>query len=284
MRLKLWGTRGSIPMGGPDYIRHGGATTCLEITLDTLDPETPERAIIDFGSGAVELGRKRFNVGRCVALQSHLHWDHIQGFPFFSALFNPKNRIDFYAVRRDGQTLEAVLREQMTVPTFPVTLDVVPAELVFHEIQKTAVFQLGELALRASEMCHPSGSTAWRLDHRGASLVFSGDCEVQKGGRDALIELAQDAQVLVMDAQYFPDEYAVKQGWGHSTPIDAVQVALEAGVERLILTHHDPAHDDRRLDEKLAIARQCAGRDLLVDNGFDGMEVEIGSQRQRLAV
>lgn len=284
MKLKLWGTRGSIPVGGPAYIRHGGATTCLEITLNTYDPETPERVMIDFGSGAVELGRNRFDLGRCVALQSHLHWDHIQGFPFFSALFNPKNLIDFYAVSRDGQSLEAVLREQMTVPTFPITLDVVPAALVFHEVQNAAAFHLGELELRAAEMCHPSGSSAWRLDHRGVSLVFSGDCEVQQGGKDALIELAQGAQVLVMDAQYFPDEYAAKQGWGHSTPIDAVQVALEAGVGRLILTHHDPAHDDRRLDEKLAIARQHAGRDLLVDNGFDGMEVEIATQRQRLAV
>ncbi len=284
MKLKLWGTRGSIPVGGPAYIRHGGATTCLEITLKSPDLQTPERAMIDFGSGAVELGRKRFNLGRCVALQSHLHWDHIQGFPFFSSLFNPKNLIDFYAVRRDGQSLEAVLREQMKVPTFPVTLDVVPAKLAFHEVANTAKFQLGDLKLRAAEMCHPSGSTAWRLDHHGASLVFSGDCEVQKGGRNALVELAQGAQVLVMDAQYFPDEYAMKRGWGHSTPIDAVQLALEAGVERLILTHHDPAHDDQRLDEKLAIARQYAGRDLLVDNGFDGMEVEITAQPQRLAV
>lgn len=284
MKLTLWGTRGSIPVGGARYMRHGGATTCLEVRLETNDPRTPERVLIDFGSGAVELGRRRFELGRCIALQSHLHWDHIQGFPFFSALFNRQNHIDFFAVPRDGQTLEAVLREQMTAPTFPVSLDVVPAGLTFHDVEAHAIFGRGELALQASEMTHPSGSTAWRLDHQGASLVVSGDCEVQAGGRDALIALAQGANVLVMDAQYFPDEYAIKRGWGHSTPLDAVAVALEAGVGRLILTHHDPAHDDQKLDEKLAMARRVAGRDLLVDNGFDGMEVEVVSERQQLAV
>lgn len=284
MRLKLWGTRGSIPVGGPKHIRHGGATTCLEVILDTHNPKTPERVVIDFGSGAVEMGRQHFDLGRCVALQSHLHWDHIQGFPFFSPLFNPKNHIDLYAVRRDGQSLESVLHEQMTVPTFPISLDIIPAALAFHQVSADAKFCLGGLSLQAAEMHHPSGSTAWRLDHQGAALVFSGDCEVQAGGRDALVELARGAQVLVMDAQYFPDEYMSKRGWGHSTPVDAVQVALDAGVSRLILTHHDPAHDDHKLDEKLAIARQHAGRGLLVDNAFDGMEVHIAPEHQRLAV
>lgn len=275
MELTIWGSRGSVPVTGPNFVRHGGATTCLSVRLRGSQA-TPEHVVIDFGSGAVAFGRRHPTVGRLVALQTHLHWDHIQGFPFFTPIFVPGNQIAFHAVERDGRGLEEVLRGQMKVPTFPVTLDVAPADLAFHKAEVGAAYQFGDLVVRSAEMTHPSGSTAWRLEHGGASLVFSGDCEVALGGWDALVSLARDADVLVMDAQYFPEEYLTRQGWGHSTMLQAVAVAQEAGVRRLILTHHDPAHDDARLDAKLAQARAAAGG-LLVDNAYDGMLVDLRS-------
>lgn len=282
MELTIWGSRGSVPVTGPNFVRHGGATTCLSVRLPAA-VDTPEHVILDFGSGAVAFGRRHPAVGRLLALQTHLHWDHIQGFPFFTPIFVPGNRIEFHAVERDGRGLEEVLRGQMKVPTFPVTLDVAPADLVFNTAHAGAAYRFGELEVRSAEMTHPSGSTAWRLEHRGASVVFSGDCEVELGGWDALVSLARDADVLVMDAQYFPDEYLTRKGWGHSTMLQAVAVAQEAGVRRLILTHHDPSHDDARLDAKLAQARAAAGR-LLVDNAYDGMLVDLFGPVLREAV
>ena len=278
MRIKFWGTRGSIAVSHADVARHGGATTCIEVELGPdANPQSPERVIFDLGTGVVGLGRAHFDLGRTAVFQTHLHWDHIQGFPFFASLFNPKNHLDFYAVPREGHSLRDVLEQQMTSPTFPIGLDALPCGRTFHDVQPDARLQLGDVRASAAEMSHPSGSTAWRLDHQGFGFVFSGDCEVQAGGREALVTLAKGADVLVMDAQYFPDEYETRRGWGHSTAIDAVEVAIEAGVGQLVLTHHDPAHNDARLDEKLAIARRAAGRRIWVENGFDGMVIDLAN-------
>lgn len=272
MELTIWGSRGSVPVTGPNFVRHGGATTCLSIRTGG-EGDTPPLVAIDFGSGAVEFGRRFPRVGSLLALQTHLHWDHIQGFPFFAPIFVPDNHLQMVSAERDGRTLEDVLRAQMKVPTFPVTLDVAPARRTFTSVLPNARLAFGELEIRSAEMAHPSGSTAWRLDHKGKAVVFSGDCEVELGGREELVNLARGADVLVMDSQYFPDEYVSRRGWGHSTAVQAVEVAQEANVKRLILTHHDPSHDDVRLDAKLALARTHASG-LVVDNAFDRMIIQ----------
>jgi phosphoribosyl 1,2-cyclic phosphodiesterase len=281
MNITLWGTRGSVPVSGPRFMRHGGSTTCLSIDVTEASATTPRRVVIDCGTGLAELGKRAASDWRDVLmLQTHLHWDHVQGFPFFGPLFDPTASFRFLSVDRDGETLRQVLDAQMSKPTFPVGLDVLPSSLTFDTIAPIGDEQLGELQLRWAEMSHPSGSTAWRLDHRDASFVFSGDVEIgQPAGpsRQALIELARDADVLVMDAQYFPDEYENRVGWGHSTPLDAVGTAIDAGVQHLILTHHDPSHDDDRLEAKLALARERArGTGLTVDNAYDGMTLALG--------
>ena len=270
MKITFWGTRGSIPVSGARFLRHGGATTCLEIETEE------ERVIIDCGSGLAELGRaKGFSLDRANLYQTHMHWDHVQGFPFFSSLFNPEAEFSMHAVPREGSSLHQVLGEQMRRPTFPIGLDIIPAKLSFHDLVTEGGAEHGDLQVSWTEVCHPSGSSAFRIEHEGGGLVFSGDVEAEQGCKDKLIEFARDAQVLVMDAQYFPEEYAQRVGFGHSTPIDAVEVALAAGVERLIMTHHDPAHDDLTLARKLKLARDAAGSKLLVENAFDRMEIEV---------
>jgi phosphoribosyl 1,2-cyclic phosphodiesterase len=274
MKITTWGTRGSIPVSGARFARYGGATTCLEI-ITTGDG--PSRIVIDGGTGLAELARCRADGwNNTLVLQTHVHWDHIQGFPFLTPLFDPSAAFEFWVVDRDGVSFESVLNSQMKRPTFPVALSDVPASLGYRRIDAVDSRQLGSIDVAWTELVHPSGSTAYRVSDGELSVVFTGDCEVKKGCLWRLIEFARGADLLVMDAQYFPDEYRARAGWGHSTPVDAVDVAIEAGVGRLLLTHHDPAHDDERLEAKLALARRHAAGRVLVDNAFDGMQVELG--------
>lgn len=275
MKIKTWGTRGSIPVSGGRFARYGGATTCVEITTNAA--EGPSRIIIDGGTGIAELARRAGDRWDDVlVLQTHVHWDHIQGYPFLTPLFSPDAHFRLWGVDREGVSLEAVLRRQMHGPTFPVALDDVPAGLDFRRLDAVDSASVGGLRVAWTEVVHPSGSTAYRLSDGVSHVVFSGDCEVQRGCRRRLVDFARGADLLIMDAQYFPDEYVGRVGWGHSTPLDAVDVAIEAGVGRLVLTHHDPAHDDTRLEAKLAIARRHAAGRVLVDNAFDQMEIDLG--------
>jgi phosphoribosyl 1,2-cyclic phosphodiesterase len=279
MRLIFWGTRGGVPVSNSSCLRHGGATTCIEVQLDAGSGTGPNRVIFDCGTGLAEMGRSAGPcLERALILQTHMHWDHIQGFPFWGPLFNPAAIIDLWAVRREGLGLRDVLSRQMCRPTFPVGLEILPATLRFEDLPAAGSRKVGELELSWIELDHPGGVTAYRLEHRGTSLVFTGDVEVSMGCRERLVRFARGADALIMDAQYFPEEYPSRRGFGHSTVFDAVDVAVEAGVRRLLMTHHDPTHDDGKLDDKLAMARRRAGRRLLVDNAYDGLRVELGGE------
>lgn len=279
MEITIWGARGSVPVCGPAFLRHGGATTCIEVALPGASGQTPPRVVLDCGTGLTELGKRWGDRGsEALLLQSHMHWDHIQGFPFFAPLFQAQTRLRLWSVPREGQTLRQVLGEQMKPPTFPVGLEILPAALEFTQLALQGQARQGELGLRWAEMEHPSGSTAWRLEHGGRAVVFSGDVEVQSGCGEALAALAQGADLLIMDAQYMPEEYPARRGFGHSTPLDAVQVALQAGVRHLVLTHHDPTHGDAALDAKVALARRAAqGSGLQVDNAYGRMRLSLPS-------
>lgn len=280
LKVICWGSRGSIPVNGPQFARHGGSTTCLELRPQRSGDDTPPRIIIDCGTGLASLGHQGEAPCReALVLQTHVHWDHIQGFPFFGPLFDGGARFELWSVDREHRSLQDVLGDQMKGPCFPVRLADLPADLSFGRLSPAGRREVGEVQIRWAEMCHPSGSTAFRVDYRSVSAVFSGDVEVRMGGRDELIELSDGADLLIMDAQYFDEEYDQRRGFGHSTPEDAVEVALEAGVKRLWLTHHDPTHGDRRLDEKLAIARgharQLGASELRIENARDGLEIGL---------
>ena len=208
-------------------------------------------------------------------LQTHMHWDHVQGFPFFGPFYNPAASVEFWGVDRNGASLAEVYNGQMTQPTFPVGMEVQAADVDFESLPERGERQLGDVVLRWDEQCHPSGSTAYRIEQDGRVFVFSGDVEVRHGGREALEGLAEGADVLVMDAQYFPDEYEKYEGFGHSTCLDAVDVAENCGVDRLYLTHHDPSHDDERLAEKPEIAREATNGGLEVDNARDDLTISL---------
>ena len=220
MDITIWGSRGSIPVSGPNFYRYGGATTCIEIHLQDATGDTPRRVLIDCGTGLTELGKEWGDrESSALILQTHMHWDHIQGFPFFRPLFDPNGSFRLWSVPREGFSFQQQLSEQMKRPAFPVGLDILPAQLDFEDLPPQGTRQLGELTLTWLDVEHPSGSTAYRLDYRGSSFVFSGDVEVQTSPESLknLRKLSQNADLLLMDSQYLPAEYDSRRGFGHST-------------------------------------------------------------------
>lgn len=277
LKITFWGARGSIPVSGADFIRHGGATTCVEFELVGAACQTPSRVVVDGGSGLAALGRSSVKSWEDVlVLQTHFHWDHIQGYPLFAPFYRPSTQLRFLSVPREGASLRRVLSGQMAQPLFPVSLEALPATLEFEDLKREGRRRFGGLEVEWTEMCHPSGSTAYRLTHADASVVFSGDAEVRAGRRAELVELARGADVLIMDAQYFADEYADRRGFGHSTPEDALEIARKAEVGRLVLTHHDPGRTDDELDAQLRRLRRIAPDYLHVENARQGLQLEVG--------
>ena len=238
--------RGSLPAPGAKTRRYGGNTPCVEVRCG------PRLIILDAGSGMRALGDGLQRSGRPVVadvLLSHYHYDHLQGLPFFTPLFEPENRFTFFGPRRQGRSVQDALEGQMVPPYFPVSLDqVARARLDFRTVERGAQFELGEVRVRSAELDHPGGNFGYRLEYRGRSLVYATDVEHVDQPAESLLELARGADVLLHDAMYTTPEYAQRQGWGHSPWNGAVATARAAGVRRLVLFHHDPGRDDRGLD------------------------------------
>ncbi|MFN3198023.1 MAG: MBL fold metallo-hydrolase [Bradymonadia bacterium] len=270
----FWGVRGSIATPGASTVRYGGNTPCLEIRAGG------QLLIFDAGTGIRGLGAKLMREGGLVEAHlffTHLHWDHIQGFPFFTPAFVPGNQLTIYGQHDDGErSVKAVLERQMVNPNFPVPLSVMRSEKTFEGLQPGDVVQLGEVTVRTAGLNHPGGCLGLRVDHKDRSLVFCTDTEHDpdaSGPDEAVVGLARDADILIYDATFTEEEYlADRRGWGHSTYEEAVRVARAAGVRRLYFFHHDPAHDDAFLDARLAEARAwtSAERALTVDMAREG--------------
>ncbi len=259
MKLTFWGVRGSIATSGPEFSRIGGNTTCLEVTHGGA------RLILDAGTGLRALGTRlcaeaRENGGGVEAsfLFSHLHWDHVQGFPFFAPAFMPSTKLSLYGPCDErGVGLEQVLSQQMQPPSFPVPLSAMAAEKTFTAIGSGSELAIGPFEVHMRALCHPQGSLGFRIEAGGRSLCFATDTEHDDKEIDpSILELARGVDLLVFDAQYTEEEYRGRKGWGHSTYVTAALIACAAGAGRLALFHHDPAHDDDAVE---AIERDARG-------------------------
>jgi phosphoribosyl 1,2-cyclic phosphodiesterase len=195
---------------------------------------------------------------------THFHWDHIQGIPFFAPLFHAANRVTFYS-DRPAPELKEILEGQMSTPYFPVRFEHLAAERRFEQLQPGACFD--DLKVQAFPMNHPQGACGYRLERHGAVLVHASDLEHGDAAYEQILfDHARDADVLIYDAQYTPEEYESKAGWGHSTWKEAIRIARSARVKKLVLFHHDPGHDDgfmqkleegaRRHFENVDVARE----------------------------
>lgn len=239
IELKFWGVRGSIPTPVSENLGFGGNTACIALRVAGQPP-----LIFDAGSGICRLGNTLRKEMAFHIFLTHFHWDHIQGIPCFAPLFDANCSTTIHSSREPGD-LERILSVQMLAPYFPVAM---PAHLAYRQIE-TGGTRIGPLLVRPFPLHHPDGATGYRIECGDVSIVYASDHEHGKPATDAILRrYAEQADVLIYDAQYTAEEYEHRRGWGHSTWREAVKFAREARVKQLILFHHDPLRADRQLD------------------------------------
>ncbi len=274
MEVRFWGVRGSVAVSGQHVARTGGNTSCIEVTSQG------ERLILDAGTGVRGLGESLLPYGptRATILFSHLHWDHVQGFPFFAPAYRPDTKLTLYGPGENGDAvLRDVLSKQMSPPTFPVPLAAMRAQLSFAAAKPRSVIEAGPFTITPFEVPHPQGCLSYRIEADGAVFVYMTDVELDVAHQPPLRPFREGADALALDAQYTPDEYngvvgPPKKGWGHSTMMDAAKVAAAANVGRLFLFHHDPAHNDDFVEGMRDEARQTFAR---ADLAREGTVLEV---------
>jgi phosphoribosyl 1,2-cyclic phosphodiesterase len=253
MQITFWGVRGSIPTPGPDTVEIGGNTSCVEVRAGKL------LLVFDGGTGLRLLGKKLVKEMPITAhiFFSHVHWDHIQGFPFFDPAFVKGNTIHLYGGNNVSRTLEETLAGQMDHPSFPVHLTDMGAKMTFNDLVEGQVLEIEDVKIRTGRGNHPNGVWIYRVEHAGKSIVYATDTEHYKELDQGLLKLAQGVDVLIYDAQYTPEEYTgtagtggPKLGWGHSTFDEAARLAAAANVKKLVLFHHDPLQNDGQVRAK----------------------------------
>ncbi|HEY2404029.1 MAG TPA: MBL fold metallo-hydrolase [Steroidobacteraceae bacterium] len=253
--VTFWGVRGSVPTPGGGHAGVGGNTTCVEVQLPSGD-----RVLIDGGTGARALGAKLMQetAGRELSLHmllTHFHWDHIQGIPFFQPLFSDSTDFTFYAMTPPAETA-ARLQKQMAGPYFSVGFDALRAKIRYAAVDEGKL-GFGNTSITSFPLSHPQGCRGYRFECAGSSVVFASDFEYGDPKFDRiLLEAADGADVLILDAQYTPAEYEVHRGWGHTSWLSATQIARTAGAKKLVLFHHDPAHDDAAMESILQDAQE----------------------------
>ena len=275
--FRFWGVRGSIASPAPDTQRYGGNTACIEVIVGG------ERIVLDGGTGLRRLGSHWLKAEAPLNIHlflSHLHWDHIQGIPFFTPAFMKGNTIKFYGERKGNLSLKEILEAQMHSPNFPVPLSIMQSDIQFIELKSRGSFMIGdEIQVSTAPMNHPNGCVGIRIDYRGASLVYNTDTEHDPKGQidQNVVDLATEADVLIYDSMYTEEEYkAGRIGWGHSTYSEAVRVAKAANVKKLFFFHHDPEHPDDFLDAQLERMREVTkDMTLTVEMAREGLVVEF---------
>ena len=262
IQVRIWGVRGSIPTPSSGILKFGGNTPCLELVFvkDREGAEVVEqRIILDAGTGIRNLG---LDLVRTKSLDSdfhifltHFHWDHVQGLPFFPALYNKATCITFYS-SRTPEELREILWGQMVTPYFPVRFDDIAATVRFVQVGETPL-KLGDVEVSSFCLTHPQGAAGFRVVYAEKTVVYATDHEHGEPQADLrLLNAARGADVLFYDAQYTPEEYPSHRGWGHGTWLEATRVGSRAGVKQLVLFHHDPSHDDAQMDAILEQARR----------------------------
>ncbi len=277
LQVKFWGVRGSIAVPAPNYMIYGGNTSCVEVRA------SGKLIIFDAGTGLRVLGQKLLEEMPVEAhiFFSHVHWDHIQGFPFFAPAFVAGNTFHLYGGTHLSRTLEETMAGQMENPSFPVHLSAMAASMTFSGLQHGQTLVLGpdKVQVTWGTGNHPQGVLCYRITHGGKSIVYATDTEHYAVADPNIVKLSKGADILVHDAQYTPEEYAgtsstggPKNGWGHSTFDAAAEIAKAAGVRKLVLYHHDPGQTDAQVRDKERRAREIFPESIAA---YEGLTLEI---------
>jgi phosphoribosyl 1,2-cyclic phosphodiesterase len=281
VRAKIWGCRGSLAAPGPETVRYGGNTSCVE-----LRPADDRLLVIDAGTGirnlGVHLGKDRPD--RIDILLTHLHLDHIEGLGFFGPVWDPDCEVHIWGPPSPLHSLKEGLSRYFSPPLFPVHLDDLPSHLIVHDVHEEG-WELGPATIRAEPVNHPGPTVGYRVEDNGRVLSYISDHEPALGVDLNNVSpewlsgysLAERADVLLHDAQYTEEEYPRRMGWGHSSIAHTIAFGLITKVQRLIMFHHDPLHSDAQLESMLVRARELWGpdRDGLVLS-HEGMEIDVG--------
>ncbi|HUF32449.1 MAG TPA: MBL fold metallo-hydrolase [Acidimicrobiales bacterium] len=277
--VTFYGVRGSTPCPCDGNVRYGGNTACV-----TVESPGQEPLVLDLGTGLRSWGLTQPTDGsfRGSALLTHIHWDHVQGLPFFAPIDRVGARLDIYGpVQEGGISLEQAFDDFMRPPYFPVQATDLRGEIVFHDLDHADIV-VGDTKVKIRPVPHCGPTNGYRIERDGTSVAYISDHQSPRDGShsvaDSVLELCDGADLLIHDAQYTPEEWAERSHWGHCTVDYAVTVAREAGARRLVLFHHDPSHDDDMVDRLLEGARQRAaacGVDEVIA-AYEGLTVTLG--------
>jgi phosphoribosyl 1,2-cyclic phosphodiesterase len=280
MRVRIWGSRGSLASPGPETVRYGGNTSCVEVelsdgTIIVLDAGTGIRAL---GNAlAVNHGRRPINV-----LLTHLHMDHLQGLAFFAPLWSEDTELHVYGPRHPTRSLADRVANYLSEPLFPIHLSDVPSRPQFHELQEEE-FDLGCGRIMAMPVSHAGPTVGYRIEDNGYSLAYISDHEPARGVDFASLSpewisgfpLCENVDVLIHDSQYSAEEYERHVGWGHSSIDHVVHLANTAKVRQLVLYHHDPGHSDAMLEAMHVRACELCEGDTPPVLAYEGMELTL---------
>ncbi len=287
IRVHIWGSRGSITSPGASTTKYGGNTACIQVVGydDPLPGGASSRdnpqVILDAGTGLTQLrsllmaGPLGRGKGEAHILLSHFHWDHLVGLPFFTPIFFKGNRIHFHG--SEAQKVKASIERLFTSVYSPIKgTENLAADIEYHSLPEEPT-QVAGFTVRCSPTNHPGGAMAIRLDYADRSLVYATDHEIGNSEIDSnLVALARGTDLLVLDAQYDRNEITSKVRWGHSSHMESVQLAVKAHARRVVLFHHDPAHDDRTLDRMgLEAQSNAQGSGIEVIVAKDGMLLDL---------
>jgi phosphoribosyl 1,2-cyclic phosphodiesterase len=251
--VRFWGVRGSIACPGPDTVRYGGNTSCVEIRCGT------HLMVFDGGTGLRLLGNELIRGGQPADLDlfySHTHFDHICGLPFFAPCYDRQSKIRIWAGHLNGKGIEAVLNNMMIAPLFPIPMGIFTAKIEFIDFTAGQVLvpQPG-IRLSTGPLNHPNDATGYRIEYGGKIVAYITDTEHRPDALDPnVLKLIDRADVMIYDASYTDAEYLDHRDWGHSTWEEGVRLANAAGVKTLVIYHHDPGHDDDFMDQVAADA------------------------------
>src|SRR5919198_2230470 len=274
MRATVWGCRGSLASPGPDTVRYGGNTSCLELRLadGTL-------VVLDAGTGIRRLGSTLTNGPRTIhLLLTHLHIDHIEGLGFFAPIWDETTELHVWGPPSPRRGLAERVARYLSPPLFPIQLSSIPARIHFHDVPDEP-WRIGSATVIADPVFHPGPTVGYRVQENGAAIAYIPDHEPALGANlnatapewVSGMRIAGGASVLLHDSQFTRAEYGERIGWGHSSVDDAVRFAELAEAARVVLFHHDPQHSDRELERLLEHACEVAGHDGLI-LAREGME------------